>query len=83
MIDKTKIYCFAKGEVVKNIGSVERPWVVEAYLNYSSNPDATLILETQANVVNGYANFTSLAISEVTANFVIAYRFAVPQGVNE
>jgi hypothetical protein len=69
--------------VVENIGSEERPWVIEAYLMYSSKPGASLILETQVNVVNGYANFSRLAISDVVSSFIIAYRFTIPQGVNE
>jgi hypothetical protein len=71
------------GNVAANVGTDTHPWVIHAYLNSSSNPNASLILQTSTDVMNGYANFTNLGISDVADSFVVAYRFDTPQGVNE
>lgn len=68
---------------MKSIGNDKFPWVIQATLNYTSNPSTQLIIETEANVVNGFANFTKLGISEVTENLAISYKFKVPQGVDQ
>ena len=72
-----------KGNVADYLGTAQYPWVIEATLNYSSNSHAHLILQTDANVVNGYAIFTTLGISEITDSFVISYKMKVPEGVNK
>jgi len=57
-------------------------WTIQAFLTNSTNPNATLMYQTQATVVNGYANFTNLTISDSSASFVVSYKFLVPDGVN-
>jgi hypothetical protein len=65
-----------------NIGNQQYPWIVEASVNSSSSQNAKIILQTQAYVVNGYANFTNLGVSDVVTNLVISYSFVLPVGVN-
>ena len=57
-------------------------WVIQAYLSNSTNPNANLVYQTEVTVVNGYANFTNLTISDSSNSFVISYKFLVPEGVN-
>lgn len=66
-----------------NIGSNTNPWTIQAQVNSSSNPNTKLILQTQANVVSGYANFTQLGISDFDESVVISYNFVTPIGVNQ
>ena len=68
--------------MVTNIGNDAFPWVVVANLSSSSNSNAKLIFETEVNIVNGYATFTRLGISEVST-FSISYKFKTPTGINE
>ena len=65
------------------MGSAKFPWIIEAKLNFSSNPMAYLVGQTEVNVINGIAKFTSLAISDITEKFIISYNFKVPKGINE
>lgn len=69
------------GEIISNLGNENFPWVVQANLTSTSNPSATLILQTEANVVDGYATFETLGISDVTT-FAITYSFKLPEGLN-
>ena len=71
-----------KGNIATYLGNKEFPWFIQASLNYTSKSGAQLIYQTAINVVNGYANFTQLGISDKISRFVIAYRILLPQGVN-
>ena len=55
-----------QGKKVENSGSI--PWIIQAQISSSTNPNVELILETEVAVVNGYANFTKLGISDVADN---------------
>lgn len=72
----------ANGNVVTNIGSEEFPWVVVAKLTSRTFNTTELVFQTEANVVNGYATFTKLGISQVDSSFAISYNFKLPEGLN-
>lgn len=56
--------------------------MIQAEINSSSNANAKLILETEVVVVNGYANFTKLGISDIADSLVLNFKFKLPDGVN-
>ncbi len=70
------------GNAITNIGSVEFPWVVEAKLTRANKNTTSLILQTEANVINGVATFTKLGVSEIDSGIVISYNFKLPEGLN-
>lgn len=72
-----------QGNLATNIGSIRNPWTIQAQVNSSSNPNTKLILQTQASVVNGYAYFTLLGISDFDDSVIINYNFVTPLGVNQ
>ena len=74
---------FVQNDPVTNLGSVKYPWIIEAKLNFSSNPNASIVIQTEAIVINGTAEFTKLAISDITDKFIISYNFKLPQGIDE
>ena len=65
-----------------NVGNPVYPWLIRATIKSSSNPNTKLIIQTEAQVVDGYANFTNLSISDLVDNLVISYSFDLPTGVN-
>ena len=67
-----------KGNLLTSLSS----WTIQAYLSNSTNPNATLMYQTKVTVVNGFANFTNLTISDSSDNFTISYKFLMPDGVN-
>lgn len=69
------------GALITNIGNDDFPWIVVANMTVSSNENATLILQTEAQVHNGYVNFTRLGVSE-TSTFTLSFKFKSPEGVN-
>ncbi len=69
------------GKLVTNLGNKDYPWVVQANLSSSSNPNARLLFQTEAEVVDGYATFTKLGISEIST-FTLTYSFKLPEGLN-
>lgn len=69
--------------MASNIGNSQNPWTIQAQINSSSNSNTKLILQTQVTVVNGYANFTRLGVSDYDENVVISYNLQTPVGVNE
>ena len=70
------------GNLITNIGNAAFPWTVVASLSSSSNPNASLILETEATVSNGYATFTQLGVSQL-ATFSLSFKFKTPEGIDE
>lgn len=64
------------------MGTSLDPWIIQAKINSSSNSNASLIIQTEAPVVNGYANFTNLSVSDLVDTIVIGYSLKQPQGVN-
>ena len=64
------------------MGNTDYPWSIQASINSSSSLNVNLILQTQVNVVNGYANFTTLGVSSVVSKLVISYNFVPTVGVN-
>ena len=70
------------GNLASNIGTTDYPWLIQAQINSTSNPNVSLLFQTQCQVVNGYANFTQLGVSDLVDNLVISYSFALPQGLN-
>ena len=54
--------------MITNTGNSKFPWIIQAKINSSSNPNVTLIFEIEVPVVNGYANFTKLGISNLVDN---------------
>ena len=69
------------GDLVANLGNEAHPWVVVATLSTSLNPNASLILQTEADIVNGYAAFERLGISHLTT-FSLSFKFSTPTGVD-
>jgi hypothetical protein len=65
------------------MGDPMKPWFLQAYINSSSNPNAQLLIETEVPVINGYANFTRLTISDTVDDLVISYQFKLPYGLNK
>ncbi len=65
-----------------NLMDTLQNWIVLATVSSSTDANARIIYQTNATVVNGYANFTNLGISSVTDQFVINYKFDVPTGVD-
>lgn len=63
-----------------NIGNSEFPWVVVA--SVSSDANVSIILQSEVNVINGYVNFTSLGVSDVSENIRFSFNFKEPQAVN-
>lgn len=58
-------------------------WMIQAVLKSSSDLNARLLYQTESGVVNGYSNFTNLAItSSENEQFVIEYSFKLPEGIN-
>ena len=47
--------------------------VIQAQISYSSNPAVKLIYQTQAAVIDGYAKFQNLTISNYSNSIVITY----------
>ena len=70
------------GKAITNIGSAEFPWVIEARLTQASKNTTSLILQTEANVIDGVATFTKLGVSQVDSGIVISYNFKLPEGLN-
>ncbi len=64
------------------MGNSDYPWIINAHIHSTSNPNVSLIFQTQCQIVNGYANFTQLGVSDLVDNLVISYSFALPQGLN-
>jgi hypothetical protein len=73
---------FNKGNVITNTGNSNFPWIIQAKINSSSNPNVSLIFETEVPVINGYANFTKLGVSNMVDNLLISYSFKLPAGLN-
>jgi len=71
-----------EGRAVTNIGSVEFPWIIEAKLTQANRNTTAIILQTEANVVDGVATFTKLGMSQVDSGIVISYNFKLPVGLN-
>ncbi len=69
------MFFFKQGNIVKNV-----QWTIEARIDGSY--DASILYQTEAKVVDGYANFTNLALSAEGSNFVITYNFKLPSGIN-
>ena len=67
-----------KGNLLTSLSS----WVIQAYISNWTNSNVSLMYQTQATVVNGYANFTNLTVSNDTAGLAISYKFLLPPGVN-
>ena len=65
----------------RKLGNKDFPWVVQANLSSSSNANARLLFQTEAEVVDGYAAFTKLGISEIST-FSLTYSFKLPEGLN-
>ena len=65
-----------------NIGTSTNPWIVEAKINSTTNSNVSLIIQIEAPVINGYANFTNLSVSDLVDNLVIGYSLKQPLGVN-
>lgn len=63
------------------MGNPTFPWVVVANMTSSSTASATLLNQTEMNIVDGYAQFTELGISEIT-EFGLSFSFKTPEGVN-
>ena len=51
-------------------------------MNSSSNNNTKLIFQTEVAIINGFANFTQLGVSDIVDNLVISYSFKLPQGLN-
>lgn len=47
--------------------------VIQANISYSANPATKLMYQTQAAVINGYANFTNLTISNSSKSIVVTF----------
>ena len=76
---KTNIITF-KDNLIDNIGNSEFPWTVEAKIQSDNN--VSIIMETETNVVNGYANFTKLGVDNVSDNIRFSFSFKLPEGLN-
>lgn len=69
--------------MVTNIGNDNHPWTIQATINSTSNSKASLIFQTEVSVLNGYANFTKLGVSDLVENLVISYSFKLPAGLDK
>ena len=58
-------------------------WTIQATITSTTDPNAKLVYQTTAQVVNGYANFTNLGVSSSSSQFVIQYSFVVPDGIDQ
>ena len=60
------------------------PWIVVARLNSSTDPNAKLILQTEAVLnANGTVIFENLGVSVAMSNFQLEYYFKEPVGINQ
>lgn len=60
------------------------PWIVVAKLNSSTDPNAKLILQTEAVLnANGTVIFENLGVSVAMSNFQLEYYFKEPVGINQ
>ena len=64
------------------MGNANFPWIVVANMTQSSSNTATLLNQTEMNIVDGYATFTKLGISEIT-EFGLSFSFKTPEGVDD
>ncbi|XP_069706944.1 fibrocystin [Phaenicophaeus curvirostris] len=72
------IFLDGKGQRVDKLGPPSEPWVVSAHLKGSS--EAVLKGLTQAQVIDGCASFSSLAISSPGANWRLVFAVSSPPG---
>ncbi|XP_053919594.1 fibrocystin [Cuculus canorus] len=72
------IFLDGKGQRVDKLGPPSEPWVVSAHLKGSS--EAVLKGLTQAQVIDGCASFTSLAISSPGMNWRLVFTVTSPPG---
>jgi len=71
------------GNLITNVGNPNYPWIIQAKINSTTNPNVNLIFESEVAVVNGFANFTKLGVSNIVDKLILSYSFKLPNGVNE
>ncbi|NXC66321.1 PKHD1 protein, partial [Anhinga anhinga] len=72
------IFLDRKGQRVDKLGPPSEPWVVSAHLKGSS--EAVLKGLTQAQVIDGCASFSSLAVSSSGTNWKLEFTVTSPPG---
>lgn len=68
-----------QGDLVTDIGSDEKPWIIQATLKNSSNPDSKLF-QNEAIVKDGSAKFTAMGITAIDPKFSFLYTLKSPEG---
>ena len=53
-----------KGNLITSVS-----WTIQATITSTTDPNAKLVYQTQAQVVNGYANFTNLGVSSSSSQY--------------
>lgn len=69
-----------QNDLVKSIGTDENPWVIQATLKSSTEPDSKLF-QSEAIIKDGFAKFTSMGITTVDSKFSIMYTIKTPEGL--
>ena len=72
-----------KDNPVLNLDSNQYPLKIIAKFSNASDPNAQILIQNEALVdVNGFANFSYLAVSSPMESFTIEYYLDLPYGVN-